>query len=74
MYDGDFLVYIALNKYDMKPVIKKRTVSYYCKTYFPNAVLIPTGKGMKKNTSSLFRGIMKNLLIEKNDESCNLFM
>ena len=54
--------------------MKKKDVLNACKPFFPDCVITTTGYEMRKNVNSLFRNVMKTLLIDKNDDGCILFI
>lgn len=66
LHGKEFSVWIVLNKCDLKAVVKKQDVVPFVKS-FPNVNVTSTGRGMKKSLNSLFRGVMRGLLVEKED-------
>ena len=74
IHGNGFPVYIVINKSDLVCTVKKRDVHLICKSFSPTMIVSSIGQGMKKNINSLFKSVMKNLLIDKNEDGCTLFI
>lgn len=69
-YGEEFVVYVTINKCDERMEMDKKSIHHQLKSFFPGVVVMTSGKGMKKNINSLFRGVMRRLMVGKNEGSC----
>lgn len=64
------MVYVTINKCDERMEVNKKNIHHQCKSFFPGVIVTTSGKGMKKNNNSLFRGVMRRIIVGKNERSC----